>query len=437
MQQLSGNGILNDQVSGEASGSERAKPGTVPGQGGEINNMPPSISHEGDSGGLDALSVSLYGRTENPESCEAWFDEGQQTAREIEEEQISVEDGQTLIHHKSGGHAAGIYCPYRVEFKGVVFMVSRRWNSATDSFPTMQANVKSMPLMIHGYARIKAIIYEFAELIGFEITSTRINRVDLCVDLKIPMQEFQQAFFEKRIVAAPRKGCIYFDRSQDVEFETLQFGVKDAPIKIRMYNKVAECRHQEKKCLVMQALRWQGEIPEAATRVEYQLRGEWLSQQFSTITLEQFEQNIGSIVEYLTTHWFRIVDHENDQKHYDRMQLSPLWQRVQDAFKKWSGPALTARQKRVKLVPKNEAMVQQVKGCLKTIFALNGWVPSTFGLFVTSITDLFKEEYNSFVSDCADRRRLVETRYGDVFNLFPECLEIKNPKDERAKIVRL
>lgn len=430
-----GNGILNGQVPGDASGSERAEPGTT-GQGGILNNMPPSIDQT-DSGGVDALSVSLYGRIKNPEDVEAWLNEGKKEAQENEEETISTKDGEELIHHSTGGHAAGMKCMYRVTYKGIVFMISRRWNTVTEPFPTMQAQAKSMQLMIYGYDGVKQVIFEFAELIGFEITSTRVNRVDLCVDLCVSMSEFQKAFFEKRIVACPRKGCIFFDRCDDIEFETLQFGVKKAPIKIRMYDKLEECKHQETKLLIMKERRWGGVLPQAATRIEYQITGEWLSQQFSTVTLEQLEKNIGAIAEYLVTHWFRILDTQNTKTNYNRKELSPLWQRVQRAFASWCGPAITKRIKKVKLIPECDAMRKQVRGCLKSIYALKGWVPSTFGLFVDTITDMFREEYNSFISECAERRRSIEVRYGETFDMFPDCLNIMTAKDERMKVVRL
>jgi len=189
-------------LSSDASDSERAERDT---QGTEISNTVPSISEDSFSGGIDTLAVSCFGFVAEADNVSEWLREGQETARELADSDDHIErvGSVDLIHHVSGGNAAGQNCKYSVTYRGVRFMISQRWDSQNASFPTFQANFGSMVLMIEGYQGCLDILNEFSDLIGFTMTSNRVNRVDLCVDLSnVDMSEFQKCYFEDRIVAA-------------------------------------------------------------------------------------------------------------------------------------------------------------------------------------------------------------------------------------------
>lgn len=79
-------------------------------------------------------------------------------------------------------------------------------------------------------------------------------------------------------------------------------------------------------------------MPEAATRVEFELRREALKER-GIDTVEDYYAKRADLVHYLTHDWLRLtankVDREN--KNQSKARTLPLWNKIRKAFKRWAG----------------------------------------------------------------------------------------------------
>ncbi|MFG0240735.1 MAG: hypothetical protein ACF8CY_06770 [Gimesia chilikensis] len=381
------------------------------------NNMGVSISHDGDpqiieSGGLDTVVVGIYGVFRNAQKTFAWASAGQQAAREAQSgEHI---EGSHIVHSPSGCRAFGKWRPWRIEFKGITFVLSEDENTIQTAAPGLQAQIKSRELLLYGYGECINIVEQFLRLIDFEPSSTSVSRVDLCVDLLCSMGEFKNAFLGEQVVCKARQGAIYFQNAKRKKFLTLQYGVSGAAIKCRIYDKLAETKKDEVKRELMRVRRWGGKIPKHATRVEFQISGKVLRKRFCVTTLEQLEKELPQIAKYATSEWLRITEKVNDQEHYERLGVAAIWQRVQRAFEEWCGKSVRARLKKMEIVPKCEKLVAQAFGCLRKVYAVMGQMPEAAEDFAADVLNAAKPHWHFFTADVIRKRQALTARVGDL-----------------------
>lgn len=131
--------------------------------------------------------------------------------------------------------------------------------------------------------------------------------------------------------------------------------------------------------------RWGGKMPEAATRVEFQLRRSFLMceklkpSEDGTIarpvidTVEDYFKHRAELAKYLTTQWVVFKDETFDPSHPKRSSASALWKRVQEDFASWAGDDRLHRyEPPVREEVPIEDLVRQAVGCLESAIARTG-----------------------------------------------------------------
>jgi hypothetical protein len=110
------------------------------------------------------------------------------------------------------------------------------------------------------------------------------------------------------------------------------------------------------------------------TRVEFRLRRDAL-RQLGINTIDDLYRKETALVEWLTSHWFRILEKPKIRGHENTATIHPLWGEVQGLFKHYfpgSGetrePVAWTRIDSVKCEP--EALEKQAAGCLASAMAL-------------------------------------------------------------------
>jgi hypothetical protein len=117
--------------------------------------------------------------------------------------------------------------------------------------------------------------------------------------------------------------------------ETTSFNVGRGEVRLRIYEKVKQCKHDLEKLALLVERRW-GAFPFEAIRAEYQLRRGKLKK-FGVDNLTDWMAKRAAIVRYLCHDWFRLTDGAVDRKHPDRTPILPEWRDIQQAFGSWVG----------------------------------------------------------------------------------------------------
>jgi len=144
---------------------------------------------------------------------------------------------------------------------------------------------------------------------------------------------------------------------------------------VRVYDKRKETLNDLVKQQVMIEKRWGWKIPDAATRVEFELPRETLKR-WDCQSTEDVLRKIPQMVHWLCKEWFRLTEHVADRKNRNqgRAGLHPLWALVEECFASWLGGELQPAVKLTpeKMRPKVVALLKSAMGCFKSALALEG-----------------------------------------------------------------
>ena len=355
-------------------------------------------------GGIDTVYVSLFGVVKTPEAVFRWLETAKAEAQE-NRDHLTIQDD--IVHHPTAGYAFGRQCRWRVTFRGLTFMISSNFDSQGTTTPTMQVQIGGKEILIHGYQVCLEHAFEFCSIMNFECTSNRVNRLDICVDLPVSMQEIKIAWAEERIITQARKWHLYGRNEDGNPAETLSYGQGSSDVKLRIYDKVRETEADEiKRQLLLQRL-WNNELPEHSTRIEFQVSGQWLKQNFNVCQLIEVESRLQDIANYLTTEWFRISSEHNDRQHQERKPIAPIWKQVQDSFVQIFGKPQRGRTKAPQLAPKKEKLQQMLFGILESIQAHHGYVPVSVDDLFHSLRNAIANNYHHFIARVSEKRKVL------------------------------
>lgn len=235
---------------------------------------------------------------------------------------------------------------------------------------TMLALGGSMELV---YGKVKTWLAE----IGLTLVEAKLSRVDMCVDLVgVGVSEFVDAYRDCRVMTLTKKSedhsdcCLYRSGRRDTGF------VLGRGTSVRIYDKVEECSQDIAKWAWMVHSRYGGVMPEAATRVEFQLRREFLKDH-GVNTVEDYIAKRRAIAKFLTGRWVRFLDDSFDPRHTDRAKNLPVWDTVAALFDQWTqgSPAAADLAPIPREAVNPDALVKQARGCIETAAARMGlWI---------------------------------------------------------------
>jgi hypothetical protein len=230
----------------------------------------------------------------------------------------------------------------------------------------------SLTCMKLGAAGVLALATEFIEALGGEIVGNKVSRIDGAVDCPgIDVGEFVRPFMAGHVLCRADRDSIHRNHRR---IETLRVG-KD--LSVRIYDKLAELRdvpNEEKEAFLVKE-RWDGVVPPAASRVEFQLRRKGIKSMcagdgFQIDSLEDYLACREGMWAYMCQ-WFRLTTEEVDPNHRDRATTLPLWADVSKAFAAWSSSEIKSitRAKRLRALD-NERLNLQITGCVLSQLAV-------------------------------------------------------------------
>jgi len=263
------------------------------------------------------------------------------------------------------GYRAGLFYSHVVTVDGMKFGIGRR-DQAQRPNGNVRVEISSTCLMLNG--GLDVVWAEVLKLVGDwggEVEWSAVSRVDMCVDLpNVETQELQDPF----------AGRWYTCRSNDNEAyhrgeRRTGFSIGRGDVRLRVYDKLLECSEDLYKYEIVKETRWGGEVPNAATRVEFQLRRGFLKE-FQIDTVEDYLKGRRSVSRYLTREWFRMT--LGADKRSDRRKVLPLWERIAVSFEEWSGGEGEVLRRTRRLQPDFASLVRQGFGCFASAYAIYG-----------------------------------------------------------------
>ena len=177
---------------------------------------------------------------------------------------------------------------------------------------------------------------------GGQLVDEWFRRIDVCLDLPgVDVgEELVPAAHNDQFVASGKRWKRHDTDQGKTGFEV---GSRNA-LFLRVYDKLLQTRSQPAVYqTAMEQRRWNGELPKAATRVEYSIAKAWLDR-FGLSSSDEVLRRLPDIMARVIDGpfvLFRMTDRPvlKGTKNQSRIPTHPLWEMVGEAFKEFAGPS--------------------------------------------------------------------------------------------------
>jgi hypothetical protein len=190
--------------------------------------------------------------------------------------------------------------------------------------PSVMVDIRSETLWTHGTQSTAERVVSLIESLGGEVTTVKPSRVDLCVDLLIPVKEWNSNLIQS-IVTRARNISTHFQSR-----ELSGFSIGKGKICARLYDKPMEIKAKSNKVWMYDI--WGIESVDDQHRIirtEFQLRREKLME-LGMVNWFALTNFIGPLWAYCAQSWLRFV---NDASlHHTQQKLLPWWKVVEGGF---------------------------------------------------------------------------------------------------------
>lgn len=263
----------------------------------------------------------------------------------------------------------GLYCKYRLNFAEYLSVLLIDREKAHRTQPSGCLTVSGEGCLLSPARGWWEMGNTLIDVLGGRVVGEKLSRVDICLDMPwIAIDEFLAAYREERYICRANSRGL-----EEGNGTTIYFGRH--PIRARIYDKRAEVLAKARPSirLAMKLYRWGGQIPDTATRVEFQLRREVLKR-FGVNGPQDYFARRASIVDYLTRQWLRLTVEpvKRSSHNQSRATVLPLWDDVWDAFAEWGAGA----DAELAPLPREDAdtdqLMKQAKGVIKTAMKERG-----------------------------------------------------------------
>jgi hypothetical protein len=196
------------------------------------------------------------------------------------------------------------------------------------TMPNVLVEIRSETLWTLG---IKEAVNRIKKIINWYARSTnkiKPSRVDLCVDLEMPEEEWSIELKKKRVCRTLKIHCIEGKEGEKDILETMIIGVGD--LTARIYDKEKEIREHSGKYWMYEL--WGIEKAKEGTkiiRVEFQIRRPILKT-FGIDDIEDLYREMNALWAYLTQNWLKFL--KKPEKNKGRQRVHPWWKAVQGGF---------------------------------------------------------------------------------------------------------
>jgi hypothetical protein len=294
-------------------------------------------------------------------------------ASEISKEFCTEIGGYEVLVGHSGANA-GLHYKYRFTIDGVVFLIH---HNPPKGRQCVRIRYGATALIGRNFFVLHSAVLAFLHSLGFIVTDEKLSRVDMQVLIKRKVSEFVLPILRGHAVKKSRIDGIK-NRCEKIETYTLG---NSGRLELCIYDKRAELNHALSHDPVKYRLMLQYCInPEyffsggSITRIEFRLWRDAL-RAVGIDTVQDLQEREFALADWLTTHWFRLLEKPKIRGHENTASIHPLWLEVQELFRKWfSGvgdhnqPVEWLPREPVSCDPKK--LEKQAAGCFASALAL-------------------------------------------------------------------
>ncbi|MBX3435753.1 MAG: hypothetical protein KF847_20740 [Pirellulales bacterium] len=406
-----------------ARGPRGAKPGETPGP---LTSRPPSnpISY----GGEDWLTLSLYVRHREFAETTKRLDEARRAAEERRrgDDELTLAGRKFLVRPlgaKVGSGRSGAYFRWQLQSETGFVLQLMNVPLWTGTMPNAKLVASSLVMMQLGIDEVVRQARDALRALGAVVERDKVSRVDVCCDLPgRSMEPLLAAYDAGHLVCRATRSDEHFNDDYVVGSdcsmyrigrERTSFNLGRGDVRLRVYEKVEECRYDLKKLRVLVQRRW-GEFPYRAIRVEYQLRREKLKQ-LGVDDFEDWLDKRAAVVRYLTHEWCRLTAGPVDRKHPDRTPVLAEWLDVQAGFAAWAGDGPGPDLGPIASQPMPpDRFLKSIVGSFVSLFALGGVAIDDNETFAHEALARLLDEIEQRDMAREVGRRALERGYADV-----------------------
>ncbi|WP_283435335.1 hypothetical protein [Neorhodopirellula lusitana] len=289
------------------------------------------------------------------------------------------------------GGARGQHMEFALKIDGTEVGISRKTIPQANA-PNIAVTQTGRDCLLNGGRERYYEIRDAIEALGCRIVWQKLSRADLAIDVAGLSVEILQDLFEKRqFITRAKRADSFHNRATD---KRTGFHAGRAPCYLTVYDKLFECtkQHKSEYLNAMISRRWNGVRPNAATRIEWQLRRAKL-RDFGVSTPGDLFQRSGVIFRKLMIQQFRFTEGEVDRvnKNQSRSTIHPLWYEIAHAAVDILGGAvadLTPIERGT--VPPTRSL-KTARGHLKSAMLDLGFTPRSYDEFVETANSLLLE----------------------------------------------
>ena len=228
--------------------------------------------------------------------------------------------------------------------------------------PSIMVEISSSALWRMGPFEAYQRVLDIIEDNGGILREIKVSRADLCVDILLDEENWDDYKLREWRVCQARKIGLYLEG--DV-FETFTMG-RGGEISARLYDKVREIEQKSHKFWMFDI--WGiKDVPDTrrAIRIEFQIRRE-VMKELGVGKGQEFFMKIDEVWAYCTKKWLQFKDGP-DKGHKERKTL-PWWKKVQEGFLGVQGVKPAVREKAIKIDEKQ--LRAQLMGIASSLTAL-------------------------------------------------------------------
>jgi hypothetical protein len=279
---------------------------------------------------------------------------------------------EVLVGHS--GANAGLHYKYRFIIDGVVFLIH---HNPPKGRQCVRIRYGATALIGRDLFTLHSAVLAFLHSLGFTVTDEKLSRVDMQVLVKRQVSDFVLPILRGHAV---KKSRIEGIKNRSEKIETYTLGTSGR-LELCIYDKRAELNHALSQDPVKYHLMLRHCIdPEyffgggSITRIEFRLWRDAL-RAVGIDTVQDLQEREYALVDWLTTHWFRLLEKPKIRGHENTASIHPLWLEVQALFRKWFS-GISDDNKPVEWSPResvscNPVMLEkQAAGCLASSIAL-------------------------------------------------------------------
>lgn len=321
------------------------------------------------SSGVDFLCFGVYGKWRYEEILDTL-----QRAKNDGLESIKLFG--VVCQLSPSGAREGVYYPFLLKWHGVQILISP---TASGTIAPIRVHVSGLVLLQADWRVVVAAVFALLENWQFEIEYTTVSRVDLQVTFRGDFVRLAADVTSDRVVTDCRGDRVTYCNVHTMKPDTVWY--RSNTLELCIYDKSVELQSNKVANDYKQTWARLYDLQEAGLcRVEFRLKSDAL-RRWGVRTLEELEDLMPSIVNRLTSTWFRVLKRPKVRGHENNAELSALWGQIRAAFSRVYDGSLkqltpikrqkTAHYKRLLSIARgciSSALTQAAEGARQTDF---------------------------------------------------------------------